>query len=186
VRVVNEVSSLHERLKTLRTGKGLSQYEMARQFKMPRSTYANYETGEREPDFGTATRFAEFFGVTLDYLFGLTDDMQGHMPLPFSGGATTIIPPDDELIVVFRGKRQRLSPEYQRLLIKMMEAEADKQAEASMPAESKAGTKPVTMGRHGTGYKPKDDDQVKAAESEKPYGEPTVVATAPNQADKSK
>jgi transcriptional regulator with XRE-family HTH domain len=67
------VATFAERLRFLREEKRLSQYEMARLRKMPRSTYANYETGLREPDLEMQKWFADFFGVSLDYLSGRTD-----------------------------------------------------------------------------------------------------------------
>lgn len=54
----------------LRKAAGLSQYELARRLKMNRSTLGNYEMGEREPDFETTRRLADFFGVSVDHLLG--------------------------------------------------------------------------------------------------------------------
>lgn len=71
------MTTLGKRLKQLRRERGLSQYDMAKHFQMPRSTYANYETGVREPDMITVTRIADFFGVSADFLFGRVDDPNG-------------------------------------------------------------------------------------------------------------
>jgi transcriptional regulator with XRE-family HTH domain len=54
----------------LRKGAGLSQYELARQLKISRSALGNYEMGDREPDFETTKKLADFFGVTVDHLVG--------------------------------------------------------------------------------------------------------------------
>lgn len=64
-----------DRIRRLRKDKGLTQEEAANRLRMIRSTYSNYENGNREPDFDTAKRIAEFYGVTVDYLLGaFTDD----------------------------------------------------------------------------------------------------------------
>lgn len=59
-----------QELITLRKAAGLSQYELAQRLKLNRSTLGNYEMGEREPDFDTTRRMADFFGVSVDQLLG--------------------------------------------------------------------------------------------------------------------
>lgn len=58
------------RLRNLRKGKGWTQEEAAKKLGLVRSTYSNYESGKREPDFETATGMAKFYGVSVDYLMG--------------------------------------------------------------------------------------------------------------------
>jgi transcriptional regulator with XRE-family HTH domain len=55
---------------SLRKAAGLSQYELARRLNMGRSALGNYEQGDREPDFETVRRIADFFRVSVDYLLG--------------------------------------------------------------------------------------------------------------------
>ncbi len=62
-----------ERLKELRFSKGLSQKEVAAALKLTRSAYANYEQGAREPSYDTLRATCAFFGVTADYLIGLSE-----------------------------------------------------------------------------------------------------------------
>jgi len=57
-------------LKQLRIRRGLSMKEVAAQMDMPYTTYVNYEKGAREPGSETLIRFADFYGVTIDYLIG--------------------------------------------------------------------------------------------------------------------
>lgn len=59
-----------DQLIALRKAAGLSQYELARQLKIGRSALGNYEMGEREPDFETTTKLADYFGVSVDFLMG--------------------------------------------------------------------------------------------------------------------
>lgn len=62
-----------ERLRTLRTRKGLSQLEFAKQVKLSKSAVNMYERGEREPSFDVLEVIADYFNVDLDYLLGKTD-----------------------------------------------------------------------------------------------------------------
>lgn len=59
-----------ERLRSLREKMGLSQGEAAKRMGIVRTTYSNYEAGNREPDNDTLKKFSEFFSVTIDYLLG--------------------------------------------------------------------------------------------------------------------
>lgn len=58
------------KLKILRKGKKLTQGEVAEQMGLNRSTISNYEIGRRMPSIKELKRFAEFYGVGLEY-FGL-------------------------------------------------------------------------------------------------------------------
>ncbi len=49
------------RLKELRTEKGLSQAAVAENFGITQQAYANYERGNRKPDFDTLVKMADFF-----------------------------------------------------------------------------------------------------------------------------
>lgn len=60
----------NERLRSLRERKGLSQGEAAKKMGIVRTTYSNYEAGNREPDNDTLKKFSEFFEVSTDYLLG--------------------------------------------------------------------------------------------------------------------
>lgn len=61
------------RLKELRKKKKISQLKMALDLHMNQNTISRYENMEREADYETLTRFADYFGVSLDYLFGRSD-----------------------------------------------------------------------------------------------------------------
>lgn len=62
-----------ERLRLLRTRKGLSQLDFAKQIKISKSAVNMYERGEREPSFEVLETIADYFNVDLDYLLGKTD-----------------------------------------------------------------------------------------------------------------
>jgi transcriptional regulator with XRE-family HTH domain len=61
---------LGEKIKELREARGITQEELAVAMSLSRPTITKYETGERTPDLITATRVAEFFGISLDHLVG--------------------------------------------------------------------------------------------------------------------
>ena len=63
-----------ERLRSLREKKRITQKELAKLFKIAESTVSMYERGEREPNFEIVNKLANFFGVSIDYLLGRTDD----------------------------------------------------------------------------------------------------------------
>ena len=74
-----------ERLKRLRMEKGITQKELADRLHISRSTIAGYESLGKEPDVEKLCALAEFFGVSVDYLLGVTDSRSQTAPIP---GAT--------------------------------------------------------------------------------------------------
>lgn len=59
-----------ERLKRLRKSKGLKQQELAEILGIKRNTYSDWENGKTEPSFDNLVKLADFFEVSLDWLFG--------------------------------------------------------------------------------------------------------------------
>ena len=64
------------RLRGLRAAKGLTQQKAADGIGMTKVGYQNYESGRQTPNFVLMPRIATFFNVSLDYLFGLSDEPQ--------------------------------------------------------------------------------------------------------------
>ena len=64
------------RLKKLRKKKNISQLKLALDLNMNQNTISRYENMEREADYETLVRFADYFDVSLDYLLGRVDDME--------------------------------------------------------------------------------------------------------------
>lgn len=65
---------LRERLKQLRLSHGYTQQDIASALNISRSAYALYESGKRQLNYGSLAALADFYAVSLDYLFGRTDD----------------------------------------------------------------------------------------------------------------
>lgn len=61
------------RLKELRKSKKISQLKLALDLNMNQNTISRYENLDREADYETLIKFAEYFNVSLDYLFGRDD-----------------------------------------------------------------------------------------------------------------
>jgi len=61
------------RLKELRIEKGISQRELAKATQLSQSGIVHWENNNRIPNAEVIIKFAEFFGVSADYLLGLQD-----------------------------------------------------------------------------------------------------------------
>ena len=61
---------LSDRLVELRRSRGLSQADLAVELGVSRQAYSLYETERREMDFAALCKLADYFNVSLDYLFG--------------------------------------------------------------------------------------------------------------------
>ena len=74
--------SIQEKLKDLRIEKGLSLQELAEQTGISRASLGNYETDDyKEITHKAIVTLANFYGVTSDYLLGLTENREQH-PFP--------------------------------------------------------------------------------------------------------
>ncbi|MBE6756413.1 MAG: LexA family transcriptional regulator [Ruminococcaceae bacterium] len=63
-----------ENLKKSRLNSGMKVDEIASSLGVSQQTYYNYESGNREPSIENIVVLAKLFGVSADYLFGMTDD----------------------------------------------------------------------------------------------------------------
>ena len=71
--------SIQEKLKDLRTEKGLSLQELAEQTGLSRAALGNYEADDyKEISHKAIVILADFYGVTSDYLLGLTENRRQH------------------------------------------------------------------------------------------------------------
>ncbi len=62
------------RLKQLRKERNISQLRLALDLNMNQNSISRYENLEREADYKTLIKFADYFNVSLDYLLERTDD----------------------------------------------------------------------------------------------------------------
>ena len=69
-----------ERLKILREGIHLSQAKLAEKFGgVDQPSIFRYENGLNFPPYHILMQYADFFDVSLDYIFGRTDSPQGKL-----------------------------------------------------------------------------------------------------------
>ena len=61
------------RIKNLREDRDLRQIDVAEAVGIDQRSLSNYETGKTNPDSETIVKLASFFGVTCDYLLGVSD-----------------------------------------------------------------------------------------------------------------
>lgn len=64
---------LNERIKELRTERGLSQVDLAHQFGITKQCVSNWENDNILPSIEMLVKLAKYFKVSTDYLLCLTD-----------------------------------------------------------------------------------------------------------------
>lgn len=62
------------RIRDLREDSDLTQRQIAEVLLCDQSLYSKYERGERELPLNLAVKLAQYYGVSLDYLTGLSDE----------------------------------------------------------------------------------------------------------------
>lgn len=67
-----------ERLKELRTSKGLTMEQLAKEIDSTKGTISNYENKNKKPSLDMLIKLADYFDVSIDYLVGRTDDPKLH------------------------------------------------------------------------------------------------------------
>ena len=63
-----------ETMSALRRARGLSQRQAAAELKISQALLSHYENGAREPGLGFVCRACRYYGVSADYLLGLSDE----------------------------------------------------------------------------------------------------------------
>lgn len=66
-----------ERLRVLRESVNMSQSRMAKTFGVGQSSVFRYENGDASPSCRLLTKYADYFDVSMDYIFGRTDNPHG-------------------------------------------------------------------------------------------------------------
>lgn len=81
------------RIKELRNEKGITQADLAKILKISDRAVGYYENGDREPDYTTLLKIAEYFDVSIDYLLGRVDVRK----------EATSAPADKEFVAFYEG-----------------------------------------------------------------------------------
>ena len=64
------------RLRDLREDHDLSQHAIAELLHIRQNTYSQYETGHRQIPISLLVQLSEFYGTSVDYLLGLTNEIK--------------------------------------------------------------------------------------------------------------
>lgn len=94
---------MYGHLKELRESLGLTQEEFGKSVGVAKTTYNNYEKGERDPKSDFWIAVAQKYGVTIDYLMGYSDDPKK------IGKENTPTPSSDDAGVLTQEELSRIS-----------------------------------------------------------------------------
>lgn len=98
------------KLKELREFHSLTQERAAKIGYISKKSYIRYEMGERVMPLDTAIFYAKYYGVTLDYLAGVSDQT---VQTPPGNTARTDIPQTVEIVQPLMNTLKRLTDEQQ-------------------------------------------------------------------------
>lgn len=65
---------MYPRIRNLREDKDLNQTAVAKMLHMSQTGYSKYETGENDIPTPVLIKLADFYGVSIDYMLGQTDN----------------------------------------------------------------------------------------------------------------
>ncbi len=63
-----------ERLRALRLERSIGQNQLAKELELSNASISYWETGKQEPGASAIYKLSRFFGVSADYLIGISDD----------------------------------------------------------------------------------------------------------------
>jgi len=63
-----------DRILILLNNRGITQKEFASEMGIARTTLNGYINNHREPDYDTIIRISKYFGISVDYLIGASND----------------------------------------------------------------------------------------------------------------
>ena len=111
------------RLKELRRNRKLKQIDLAEVLNCSQGVYSRYENEEREPPFDIIKKLADYYDVTVDYIFGREES-----PTEQKEAATTSEDGDDKIHIMMprtdngRSMYSQLSPEDRAVIDSMVRA----------------------------------------------------------------
>ena len=85
-----------ERIAQERERLGLTQSELAEKLDVSQKSISKYERNNRRPNFETIAKMSHLFGVTTDYLLGISSQDTA------AGSASPLSPEEEELINAYR------------------------------------------------------------------------------------
>ena len=76
----HNISMKYERIKALREDRDLKQHKVAEYLRIARSTYSGYENAWSDIPTEILIALARYYGVSADYLLGMTDETKPYPP----------------------------------------------------------------------------------------------------------
>lgn len=116
----------YTRMRDLREDADLTQEQLCRLLYMNKTTYTNYEQGKHTVPFDFAVTLAEFYGISLDYLAGLTNSPHGRQNPDLTGEQLRIA---EQFSLLTEKNKGRLELYLEQLL----EKQNNPPAERSLP-----------------------------------------------------
>lgn len=107
------------RIRPLREEKNIEQKQLALELKVSQPTISDWETGRKQPSSKSAAKIADYFGVSLDYLLGRSDD-QDPQDTKNSPSIEELFADDPKGLVIYNMYRQ-LPPEAKPAAEKYLE-----------------------------------------------------------------
>lgn len=104
----------YNRIRDLREDSDLTQERLAEILDMHKTTYTNYEQGKHTVPLDFAVTIAKYYGVSLDYIAGLTNDKRGFSHSDLTKEQTQFL----RLI-------EKLSPEERKKTVSFLKAVID-------------------------------------------------------------
>ena len=114
------MNTIGVRLRELRQSAKLSQAKIAAIVGSRQSAVARFESGEAHVPADVMVRYADYFDVSLDYIFGRTDKPQGKL---YEGKMKIekVYPEMDKFIEMCFDPKSEASTKIKELMLKMME-----------------------------------------------------------------
>ena len=136
------------RLKSLRSSKGITQAELAKQLDVTQQAVGRWEKSITTPDYLTLSKIASYFNVTTDYLLGLSDQPQGHQADSLAAARQqpqiqpdTLTPEEAALVEAYRNANDRDKSIVDTILKPEVRAQSEIVEETPMSTAERIGQK---------------------------------------------
>lgn len=106
-----------DRIKKLREENGLMQQDVCNTLDIEQSTLANYENNHRVPKTDILIKIANYYGVSLDFLVGMTDNRFNS----YKGCLKDLNKFLQRSEIIFDGDTYKLTDEDRDLILKALE-----------------------------------------------------------------
>lgn len=115
---------ISKRIRALRENAGLSQSKVGALVGLPQSSINRYEQGQSAPAPKTLRWYADYFDVSLDYIYGRTDDPHGAR-YEYKPKFRTIDPEMAKFVEMCFDPGSRMNERLKETLLTMLAEEVD-------------------------------------------------------------